>query len=287
MHCNKTKFKALTLTSLEKKISLPPDYILSHDVDKKVQQYKDLALKSVRYRDISCDCDVCVKLAAKAVDPILRRLLLECIFIDLSDSKQEFRDHSGGGALLVALVNFSAVKADIDDLEVYLKPGGGQIAVSVKKGETIRLYNACPDIVIKKRDNVINSFVGMGEVESSPIMQSYITSLGYISRESKELVLSIILYKSKTIDLFIMKNLNNMIDGHVGPIEMFKALPNQYNLITESSIKELIKHLGAILSRLCDQLKTEMEPEVLSETSESSETCKDLEPPKKKQRQND
>ena len=119
-------------------------------------------------------------------------------------------------------------------------------------------------------------------MESSPIIQSYIASLGYISRASKELVLSIVLYKTKTIDLFIVKNSKNKIDGHVGLIQMFRALPIQYNLVTESSIKELIQHLGAILSLLCDQLKTEMEPEVLLETSESSETSKDAEPPTKK-----
>ena len=119
-------------------------------------------------------------------------------------------------------------------------------------------------------------------VESSPIIQSYIASLGYISRASKELVLSIVLYKTKTIDLFIVKNSKNKIDGHVGLIQMFRALPIQYNLVTESSIKELIQHLGAILSLLCDQLKTEMEPEVLLEMSESSETSKDAEPPTRK-----
>ena len=82
-------------------------------------------------------------------------------------------------------------------------------------------------------------------MESSPIIQSYIASLGYISRASKELVLSIVLYKTKTIDLFMVKNSKNKIDDHVGPIQMFRALPIQYNLVTESSIKELIQHLGA------------------------------------------
>ena len=43
----------------------------------------------------------------------------------------------------------------------------------------------------------------------------------------------------------MVKNSKNKIDDHVGPIQMFRALPIQYNLVTESSIKELIQHLGA------------------------------------------
>ena len=66
----------------------------------------------------------------------------------------------------------------------------------------------------------------------------------------------------------------------------------QYNLVTESSIKQLIQHLEAILILLCDKLKMDIEPGVLLETSEdvvkidllseSVETSKDAEPPTKK-----
>ena len=53
--------------------------------------------------------------------------------VDFSESRDEFRDPTGG-QMLMALVNFCALKADINDLEVYLKMSGGQISVSVLKG---------------------------------------------------------------------------------------------------------------------------------------------------------
>ena len=172
MYHNETRFRALTLTALERNISLPPHIKPSHDMDEKVQQLKELASKSGRYRDIFCDCGVCVKLAEKTVEPVLRWLLLECLYIDLSESKQEFRDPTGGQ---MALVNFCVLKAGIEDLEVYLKTGGGQIAVSVLKGNVTKMYNANPDIVIKKRDNILTSFMKQVKWKVHPLYK--VTSL--------------------------------------------------------------------------------------------------------------
>ena len=71
------------------------------------------------------------------------------------------------------------------------------------------------------------------------------------------MVLSIVLYKTKTVDIILVKSLNNATSD--GPIEMFRVLPIQYNLTTISSIKELIKHLRGILIVLCEKLKTDTE----------------------------
>ena len=177
----------------------------------------------------------------------------------------------------MALVNFCAMKAGVEDLEVYLKTGGGQISVSVHKGNITKRYNANPDIIIKKRDSEHTSFIGTGEVESSPVVQSYIASIGYIARERRELVLSIVLCETKTVDIFLV---NNRIDGYVGPIEMFRVLPIQYNLITISSIKQLIKHLGGILIVLCEKLKMDTELGELSEPVETSEDVDVVKPVK-------
>ena len=64
-----------------------------------------------------------------------------------------------------------------------MKTSGGQIAVSILKGNVTKIYNANPDVVIKKRDSLLTSFVGTSEVESSPIVQSYIASLYYIKQK--------------------------------------------------------------------------------------------------------
>ena len=42
---------------------------------------------------------------------------------------------------------------------VFLKTSGGQIDVSILKGNVTKLYNANPDVVIKKRDSLLTSFV--------------------------------------------------------------------------------------------------------------------------------
>ena len=112
------------------------------------------------------------------------------------------------------LVNFAAMGIGIDDLKVYLKTAGGQIAVTVQRGKLVRMYNANPNVVMKKRDTDLTSFIGTGEVESSPIIQSYIASLGCIARERQELVLSIVLYKTKTVDIFLVQNINDDIRSH-------------------------------------------------------------------------
>ena len=59
---DETRIRAMTLTALEKKMSFPQHIKLKHDVDQKVQQLKELALKSGRYGDLVCDCEVCLKL---------------------------------------------------------------------------------------------------------------------------------------------------------------------------------------------------------------------------------
>ena len=95
------------------------------------------------------------------------------------------------------------------------------------------------------------------------------------------MVLSIVLYKTKTVDIFLVKRSNNATsDGYVGPIEMFRVLPIQYNLTTISSIKELIKHLGGILIVLCEKLKTDTELGELLEPVETSEDVELVEPVK-------
>ena len=138
--------KAMTLTSLQGKVILPPQF--KHDADKKIKQLKEFVLKSEKYKDLSCDCHLCETLKAKAVEPILRSLLLECLFVDLSDTEFEFRDNTGG-QVLMKLVNFAAIRIGIKDLEVHLQTAGEQIAVTVQRGKLVTVYNANPDLIIK------------------------------------------------------------------------------------------------------------------------------------------
>ena len=213
----------------------------------------------------------------------------------MSEAKFEFRDNTAG-AVLMQLVDFAALRIGIDDLEVRLKTAGGQIAFTAQRGEFVRVYNANPDLVIKTLDTDITSFIGTGEVESSPIIQSYVASLGYIARERQELVLSIVLYKTMTVDIFLVKNENVASGDFCGPIQMFRMLPIQYNLTTTSSIKLLIKHLGAVLFYLCEKLKAadvESPEDIVEEiivdvespedvVEEITELPEGVEPPRKK-----
>ena len=130
-------------------------------------------------------------------------------------------------------------------------------------------------------DSDVTSFVGKHELESSPIVQSYITALGFIARERQELVLFLVLYKTKTVDVFLVKNANVTSGNFCGPIEMFRMLPIQYNLTTTSSIKLLIKHLGPVLFYLCEKLKTD-DVESPEDVVEITELPDGVEPPRKK-----
>ena len=270
--------KAITLTALQNKVTLPPQFELEHDADKKIEQLREFVFKFGKYKDLSCDCHLCEKLRAKTVEPVLRSLLLECLYVDLSEAKFEFQDNTAG-AVLMQLVDFAALRIGINDLEVHIKTAGGQIAFTVQRGEFVRVYNANPDLVIKTLDTDITSFIGTGEVESSPVIQSYVVSLGYIARERQELVLSIVLYKTKTVDIFLVKNENVASGDFCGPIQMFRMLPIQYNLTTTSSIKLLIKHLGAVLFHLYEKLKAadvESPEDIVEEITGDVESPKDV-----------
>ena len=56
-----------------------------------------------------------------------------------------------------------------------------------------------------------------------------------------------ILYKSKTVDIFIVRNKMEVKDPFTGPIELYRLLPQQYLLMRREHIKKLIQHLGAAL----------------------------------------
>ena len=59
---DQTRIRAVTLTSLQKSVPLPKHIILKHDIDEKVQQLKEVALKSGKHRDLVCGCELCLKL---------------------------------------------------------------------------------------------------------------------------------------------------------------------------------------------------------------------------------
>lgn len=227
--------------------------------------------KSFVTSPVICGCSVCSKIEKWGEEweknphyekSTLVVLLSTCREIDVTLPTEAY-DQSGS-ELLLAMTEFTLYKSKLHYCKAFLKCVGLEVACFVStdsSGKEATCYNARSDLVVKivNRSNKSSDVLATGEVSKSPVVQTYVAALGFLSKSRSKYILCIILHKNISVSLYlgVNKQDSTSIDSaYTGPISLVSLMGDDlYDLNKPDEVTLLIKHLGSALKKVFDKRK--------------------------------
>lgn len=184
----------------------------------------------------------------------------------------DFRSDQSGVQCIVTLFNYACRKARIHQ-GFFAKSESLQVSCVTYDTSTNRVtqYNATPDFGAHGKPE---SFVAVGEVQSSPYVQMLVAGLGHLSNPCVRYLLGIVVSKQRLVHLYLLENeqgtKTHSNQVYTGPIILKSITVQEYRLNEAESLCTLLKKVMSVMNFIIkeydERMKVMVKPQLPPDT---------------------